>query len=65
MWVVVIYATKITVKVLGMTVVKELSFESHLKTVCKKVSHEYALATASNNISQRKRTIIMTAFAIC
>ena len=62
---VAIYATKITVKVLGMTAVKKLPFESHLNTVCKNVSHKYALAIASNNISQRKRTIIMTAFALC
>ena len=48
-----------------MTVVKKLSFESHLKTVCKKVSNKYAVARACNNVSQQKLTIIMTAFTLC
>ena len=43
-----------TVKLLGVTVANKLSFEPHLNTVRKKVSHKlHALARVSNYISQR------------
>ena len=41
----------------------KLPFETHLKIVCKKVSHKlHALARVSNYISQRKLRIIMKEF---
>ena len=51
-----------TVRLLGVTVDPELSFEPHLIDVCKKVSQKFhALATVSKFILQKKLKVIVRA----
>ena len=51
------------VKLLGVTIDNKLSFESHLKLVCKKVSQKFhTLVRISKFISKKKLRVIMKAF---